>query len=174
MRRFFSTILSVTALAVGAAAAQAPVRQDPAEALNPGKMTVLDCLQILGGLNEIDSKRQVVINAGKPNEQVVELVYEFGNGRLRQDLARNIALLSIVQRDSEAARQKVFAEVAKGAPEIKPGTPEATEYDRQMRELTGRPCPIDGLIRIKASELKLDRNEIRAAPLAAIDKILDK
>jgi hypothetical protein len=176
----------ISAAIIPAVAAQAPVKQDPAEALNPAKTTLFDCLTILVGLNEIDGKRQIIVNAGKPNEQVVETVYEFGNGRLRQDIARNISLLSIVQRDQQQAAQKVLMEISGGKGELRPPPDSASaddkaeylrrtvEYDRQMKELTSRACPIDGLTRIKASELKLDKNEIRAGALAAIDKILDK
>jgi hypothetical protein len=160
MRRFFFTIL-FTGLTCGAIAAEAPA-------------TVLDCLTILQGLNEIDGKHPVIVNQGKPEEKVLDLPYEFGNGRLRGDIAHNIAVLTIVQRANGDAQQKIFADVAKGADKILPGTPEGTEYDRQMRQLTSAPCAIDGLTRIKASELKLDKNEIRAGALAAIDKIFDR
>lgn len=176
----------ISAAIIPAVAAQAPVMQDPTEALNPAKTTLLDCLTILSGLNEIDGKRQIVVLAGKPNEQVIETVYEFSNGRLRQDIARNISLLGIVQRDQQQAAQKVLMEVSGGKGELRPPPDTASageksdylrktlEYDRQMKELTSRPCPIDGLTRIKASELKLDKNEIRSVALSAIEKILDK
>lgn len=164
--------LAATMVTATAFAQQGPVKQDPAS--NPEKTTVFDCLVILNGLNEIDGKHDVVINAGKPNEQIAQLVYEFGNGRLRQDLARNITILTAIQRANDDTRQKIFAEVAKGAAEIKPGTPESTNYDSQMKQLTSAPCPIDNLVRIKTSDLKLDKNEIRAAALSAIDRILDR
>lgn len=160
-------------IATTAAAQKAPVKQDPAEAINPDKTTVLDCLLILGGLNEIDGKRQVVLNAGKPNQQVIETPYEFASGKLRFDIAKNIAALSTVQRRVEEARQKVFHEVAKEDTEIKPNTPKAVEYDQKVRQIGEQPCPIGELVRIKASDLKLDQNEIRAGALAAISRILD-
>ncbi|CAN7375491.1 hypothetical protein LJR220_003347 [Bradyrhizobium sp. LjRoot220] len=167
----------LVALTFPAIAAEAPASE---------KATVLDCLTILNGLEEIDGKRTMIVNQGKANEQVVELPFEFGNGRLRQDLARNIGILGIVRRDQQAAAQKVLMEISKGKGEIRPPEQSASaedkaeylrqtlEYDRQMRELTARPCPVDGLTRIKASELKLDRNEIRAGALSAVDRILDK
>ena len=173
MRRFFFTFVAAI-IATSAAAQQAPVKQDPVSAINPDKTTVLDCLTILGGLNEIDGKRPTVVNSGKANEQVIEIPYEFASGKLRLDLARNIAILTAVQRRVEEARQKVFHEVAKGDPEIKPGTEKGVEYDRKVRQISEQPCPITELVRIKAADLKLDRNEIRSAALAAIEKILDR
>jgi hypothetical protein len=173
MRRFFFTFLAVT-IATTAAAQKAPVKQDPAEAINPDRTTVLDCLLILGGLNEIDGKRQVVVNAGKANEQVIEAPYEFASGKLRLDLAKNISILSVIQRRVEEARQKLFAEVAKGDVEIKPNTEKGIEYDRRVRQIGEQPCPISELVRIKAADLKLDKNEIRSGALAAIEKILDR
>lgn len=174
MRRFFFTIFATAALATSAPAQQAPVKQDPDAAINPDKTTVFDCLVILGGLNEIDGKRPVVVNAGKPNEQTIETVYEFGSGKFRLDLGRNIAVLSAVQRRVDETRQKIFAEIAKGDTEIKPGSEKFAEFDRRMKEISLQPCPISELIRIKASDLKLDRNEIRSGALAAIEKILDR
>lgn len=172
MRRFFFTFFAA-ALATTAVAQQAPVKQDPAAAISPEKTTVLDCLLILGGLNEIDGKRQVVVGAGTPTEKIVEVPYEFASGKLRLDLARNIAILSAVQRGVDAARQKVFYEIARGDPEIKPNTEKAVEYDKKLRQIGEQPCPIGELVRIRASDLKLDKNEIKSGALAAIEKILD-
>lgn len=174
MRRSFFTFLTILIATTAAAAQQAPVKQDPAEAINPDRTTVLDCLLILGGLNEIDGKRQIVVNAGTANEKVIEAPYEFASGKLRLDLARNISILGAVQRRVEEARQKLFAEVAKGDVEIKPGTEKGAEYDRKVRQISEQPCPITELVRIKAADLKLDKNEIRSGALAAIEKILDR
>ncbi len=174
MRRLFFTTFAAVSLSTAAPAQQAPVKQDPAAAINPNKTTVFDCLVILGGLNEIDGKRPIVVNVGKPNEQVIETPYEFASGKLRLDLAKNIAILSAIQRRVEDARQKVFYEVAKGDPEIKPNTEKGVEYDRKVRQISEQPCPITELVRIKAADLKLDKNEIRSAALAAIEKILDR
>lgn len=186
MRRLFFTILFMAGITPAIATAQtkgdlkssagstAPqTRPDPAPAADAGeKMTVNDCLIILSGLNGLDG-RQVVTNAGKSNEQVATIPFEFGSSKLRLDIARNLSALSAIQRDGDQVRQKIFAEVSKGATEIKPGTAQAAEYDRQMRELTTRPCTVD-LARIKASDLKLDRNDIPGSILAALDRILDK
>lgn len=174
MRRLFFTILFTAFAGTAATGAEVQAKPDIPAALNPAGTTVFDCLTILHGLNEIDGRRQVIVSQGKPEEKVLDLPYEFGNGRLRGDIAHNIAVLGAVQRTYGDAQQKIQLDIAKGASKIDPGTPEAVEYDRQMRQLTSAPCAIDQLVRIKASELKLDKNEIRAGALAEIDKIFDR
>lgn len=145
----------------------------PAATPLPDTMNVADCLGILAGLNTIDSGRQVIINAGKPNEAVVSQPYEFGNAKLRLDIAHNISLLAAIQRDAQTTQQKIFAEVSKGSPEIKPGSAEAMDYDKQLKELTSRPCNVS-LAKIKDADLKLDKNEIPSSALALIDRIREK
>lgn len=165
-----SAVLMIIGLTAAAAAAQSPAKTDPPKP--PAELTLNDCLTLLPGLNGLDG-RTYVVNAGKATEQAVTLPYEFGNSRLRLDIARNIAQLVAVQRDADQVRQKIFMEVGKGAPEIKPGSPESVEYDRQLRELTARPCGVT-LARIKAKDLKLDKNEIPGSVIGALDKILDR
>lgn len=160
--KFFLTLVAAYSLLNGT----------PLLAEEPAPITINDCLTILSGLNSLDG-RMVVVNAGKPSEQVINQAYEFNNGALRGDIADNIAALTIVQRTAQEAQGKITLDIAKGDPEIKPGTPKALEYDRQLRELVARPCGIP-LKRVKTSDLKLDRNEIPASVLAAIDKIRDK
>lgn len=156
----------ITALAL---AALIPLQ---AHAQTTAPLTINDCLVILSGLNALDG-HQVIVNAGKANESTLQLPYEFGNGALRGDIADNIAALTIVQRTSQDAQSKIFYDVAKGETEIKPGTQQGIEYDKQLRELTARPCSAQ-LKKIKTSDLKLDKNEIPASVLAALDKIRDK
>lgn len=168
MRRFFFTFL-FTAAVTAAAAAEAPVKPTPG--LPDTGLTVNECLTILSGLNALDG-RQVVVSAGKPDEKVINLSYDFGNAKLRMDIAHDMAVLGAIQRDSQTAQQGIFLEVGKGA-DIKPGTPEYANYDKQLKDLVDRPCHA-ALARIKAADLKLDRNDIPGSVLAAIDKILDK
>lgn len=183
MRRFFFAILFMAGI-YPAFAAEAPVKQDPATALNPAKTTVLDCLTILNGLEEIDGLHPVVVNQGKPTEQVVNIPYEFANGALRKNMATDIRLLGVVRHDQQEASQKELMVISKGKGEIKepekPSAEEHAEYLRQtvafnerMKQLTSAACPLDGLARIKSGDLKPDKNEIRAGALSAIDKILD-
>lgn len=183
MKKFFC-IIAATAFTSGAVIAD-PAPNAKADKLAPSA-TIFDCLNILAGLQEIDGKHPVIVNAGKPNEAVIEMPYEFGNPRLRQDIGHDIAVLSDIQRSEQGVQQKILMEVSKGSGEIRdPGDKasqedrqkyqqQSVEYNLQMRELTGGACDISGLNHIRISDLKLDKNEIRGAALAAIDKILDK
>lgn len=172
MKRFVIAVTAFAFLIVPAFAQVAPVKQDVSSAMNPDKLTINDCLIVLNGLNALDG-HSVIINAGKPNETVITQSYEFGNGSLRGDIAENIALLTAIQKTSQEAQQKIFNDVAKGETEIKPGTPKAIEYDRQLKELIGRPC-LAPIKKIKFGDLKLDKNEIPSSVLATLDKIREK
>lgn len=165
--------IALTMMFASLAFAQAaPVKQEPSAAINPSGLTLNDCLTVLTGLNALDGY-QVVVNAGKPNEQVIVRSYEFSNGDLRGDIADNIATLTAIQKTAQEAQAQIFRDVAKGETEIKPGTPQVTEYDRQLKELTTRSCSAQ-LKKIKTSDLKLNKNEIPGSVLAALDKIREK
>lgn len=142
-----------------------------APAWSADALKLSECLAIMQGLNALDG-HPVVIASGKPNEQVINQPYEFGNAALRLDIAKNLSALGAVQRDAQSAQQKITAEISKGG-EIKPGSTENLALDRQLRELLDHPCDVE-LKRIKAADLKLDRNEIPGSVLAAIDPILDR
>lgn len=171
MRRFFFTVLFIAGISPAIATAQqAPVKSSPPTAAS--SLTINDCLLILSGLNAIDQHDVVVGN--KPNEQVYKQSYEYGSGSFRIALARNIGVLTVIQQAAQAAQQRIFGEVAKGATKIEPGTPEAIEYDKRLKELTGAPCSAD-IVRIKDSELmKVERNELPAWALSNLEKIRDK
>lgn len=164
MRRIFFAI-PFAVLATTALGADKPA------APPPSTLTVNDCLVILQGLNGLDL-HQVVVNQGKPNEQVAMIPFEFGSARLRLTIGHNLAELGAVQRDAQAAQQKIQAEIGKGG-EIKPGTPANLELDRQVRDLLTQPCRAS-IDHIQGADLKLDKNEIPGSVLGALDKILDR
>lgn len=169
MRRSF-LIVSLLALSIIPGFAQSKGATAP----NPDNMTLGDCLGILTGLQSIDNGRSVIIKIGTPQEQVVQQPFEFGSATLRLGIARNITTLSAIQKDAQVVQQKIFAEVAKGDSEIKPSdSARVAQYDKQLKELMARPCSVN-LVKIKDSDLKLDRNEIPANALALIDRIRDK
>jgi len=182
MRGFIFTTVAVAMIAAPAVCAQGPEqpkatphnldKASPAASGTPeAGLSINDCLIILQGLNGLDL-HQVVLNQGKPNEQIANLPYEFGSARLRLDIGRNIAELGAVQRAAQATQEKITAEIGKGE-EIKPGSKEATERDNQIRELLNQPCRAH-LEHIKAEQLRLEKNEIPSSILAALDKILDR
>lgn len=135
-------------------------------------ITVRDCLLILNGLSGLDGYN-VLINAGKPNEQVLTRAYEFNNAKLRRDIQTNIAALQVVQQATQKLNQDIFREVAKDSNEIKPDTPQYVEYTKRVSDGEGLPCTAQ-LVRININDLKLEKNEIPGSVLAALDKILDK
>lgn len=171
-------ILAAVLLSTSAFAAEAPVKPE----LPKSDMTIDECLVVLSGLESLDGY-QTVVNEGKPNVQVVNRSYVFGNGVLRADIAHDITALRDVRKAAQESQQGIFKEVAKGAPDI-PQTvagadgkehpnPLYAEYIRQLNQATGKPCSaIPTHISIK--DLKLETNEIPGSVLSALDKMLDK
>lgn len=176
MRCFFFTTILLTA-AIGAAhAAEAPITEKKI----PSSMTINDCLLILQGMQAIDE--HIVVVGKEPNQQLVKQSYEYGPGGFRLNfLARNIRMLTDLQQTAQAEQQKILRDILNKMPqkdgkaptEIQPGTDEATEYDKRLRELTGAPCLAD-LAHFKESDLKLDKNELPGSALANLEKIRDK
>lgn len=179
-------ILATLALAGTAAAAQAPVKQ--ADGPPQAGLTINDCLMILNGLTKLDEQRDVVVNRGKPNEQVVKEYYDFPAG-VQLDVSHNIALLTAVQREAQPTQQRIFYQIVRATPatpstkpgeppvpasSITPGSPQEEEFNAKMRELTDKPCSAQ-LARLRASDLLADgKNKIPTGTLALIDKILDR
>lgn len=178
MRRLIFTAITASLLASASFAKAADSPSAPTaprlsvlpEPTPPG-LTINDCLILLQGLNGLDL-HQVVLNAGKPNESIAQLPYDFQNATMRLKIGRNIAELGAVQREAQAVQEKITAEVSKGE-ELKPGSKEMAIRDGQIRDLLNQPCRAH-LERFNASDLRLDRNEIPSSILAALDKILDQ
>jgi hypothetical protein len=176
MRHLFFTIL-FTAVIGAASAAEAPVQKPAAP---QSSLTLNDCLLILQGLQAIDE--HIVIIGKEPNQQLVKQSYEYGPGGFRLNfLAHNIRVLTDLQQTAQAEQQKILRDILakmppkddKPATEIPPGTPDALEYDRRLRELTGAPC-IAELTHFREHDLKLEKNELPGSALANLDKIRDK
>lgn len=159
-----------------------------AEPPKPIPTTVADCMTILSGLEEIDAVHPMILNQGKPNEQVVPVPYEFSSVAVRRALAKDIRVLRVIREDHQKRSQKEMLAISSGKGEIRdtnkqPGEVwdrEHAEYLRQKNEFTSKmtamtseSCPIDGLDHIKSSDLKLEKNEIRGDPLASADKVID-
>lgn len=170
MKRLLSAV-AICFVTVSASAAQAPVKTDAAVP-EPSKLTISQCLQVLAGVRALDGF-QIVVNEGKPNVQIVTRAYSFGNGALREDIARDISALTAVQKTSQESQQSIFKEIAKDQTEIKPGTPDFAEYAKQITDATAKPCDAR-LTRIKIKDLKLDVNEIPGSDLSNLDPILDR
>jgi hypothetical protein len=165
-------LAATLALAIIAPAfsAEAPPAQTPepprtATVIPKPQFTLNECMTIQRGLKALDGN------------------YKFGNGALRGTLGQNQARLQEVATEIDQARQKIFAEIAKGAPEIKPTiqdenkkeqpNPDFVEYNKQLMALGESPCHAT-LIHFKRDDLKLDVNEIPGSALADVDRIMDK
>jgi hypothetical protein len=169
MRRFFFTILSI-ALATPAFAADPA----PTPKIAPPVLTVAQAIPLSTALRNLDGHMVVIKQNGADN--IVMIPWDFGSGSLRLRIANNLTILAAVEKSAEEGRQAIVREILKkaGGTEIKPGTPEREDFDRQYLELMGQPAPGGkDLARIKASELKLDRNDIPVTALSAMAPLLD-
>jgi hypothetical protein len=155
MRRFFFTIL-FAALPMAAHAAD--------------KLKVQDVISLSAALRNLDGHMVVV------KDTTIMIPWDFGSGSLRLRIANNISILDAAARTVEESRQAIVKEIAKkgNLTEIKPGTPEFDEFQKQYGEILASPAPgTQDLARIKASELRLDKNEIPVTVLSALKPIMD-
>lgn len=156
------------ALALAAALWGGPALAEPA-----GKITVAQGLSLLAGLRNLDG-HQVIVKQGA-NESVVMVPWDFASGSLRLRIANNISILAPTEKAADDSKTSIIKELTRGkAPSIQPGTPEADAFVAQYQDVLNGPAPgTQDLGRIKASELKLDKNEIGGTTLSALAPILD-
>lgn len=152
----------------------------PAIAGETGKITVQEAQQLSTALRNLDGHMVVVKQNGTDN--VIMQPWEFGSGSLRLRIANDIAIVDHSMKLIEEARvglvkeglKKVKARTGEDATDMKPGTPEYDEFQKQYADLIAQPAPgTQDLARIKASELKLDKNEIPGTVLTSLGPILD-
>ena len=173
--------LGITAVIITAALIFDLPSPAPARAQAQPPLTVAQALSLLAGLRNLDGHMIVAKQNGV--EGTLMVPWDFGSGTLRLKIASNIALLAADERAAEESRKAVVAEILKDMPadkdgrpatSILSGTPEAEAYLRQYGEILKSRAPSsDRLLRIKQSELKLDRNEIPVTALSALAPILD-
>lgn len=159
----FTTVVIFSLLMVACDAVRSSAR-----AAEPSKMTVGECLSVLAGLNGLDGKQELTKDGA-----AITTPYQFGSAKLRLAIQQNIARLTDLQRGVTQVQQDIFREVAGTATEIKPNTAEFVRYQKMILDAQQAPCNIE-LQRIKADDLKLDKNEIPGSVLGALDKILEK
>lgn len=164
MRRFFFKFVAATMIA----------GITPAIA-EPAAVTVGQALALITALKNLDGHMIVVKQNGADN--IVMTPWEFNNGKLRLRIKSDINILEGALKIAENARQDILKEALKkagNATELKPGTPEYDDYQKQYADMVAQPVPgAHDLSRIKASELNLDRNEIPGTVLSALSPILD-
>lgn len=134
---------------------------------------IADALSMLQAFRNLDG-RQVIVKVNGADTPVMT-PWDFASGTLRLRIARNISALAAVEKDVEETRQSIVKEILKGMPagsQITPGTPEFEVFSLQIADALKQPAAVT-LSRIKASELRLDKNEIPITALSALAPILD-
>ena len=165
--KFAVRIALVTAILLSPAVA--------AEKASPGnKLSVRDALSLLLALRNLDG-RAVVIDQGGQKTTVVQ-PWEFKSGVVRLRIATNLAALSNVERAADEARIGIVKQVRKKFNTEKiEGDPAAfEEFSRLYDDVLKSPAATGELARIKASDLKLDVNEISVTVLQALTPILEQ
>lgn len=170
MKKLICALAVLAAIALPAAAEQAPVKQLPVEAGENG-MSINDCLGILAGLNAIDAGARVIIAQGKPTESVETIRFKFPT-KVRDAISHNLFVLGQVQQEAQAANRRAQLEVGKGET-IKPGSREALEFDQRMADYTARPCKVE-LDHVRDADLDLEHNDVPSSIMALLTKIRDK
>lgn len=179
MRRFLFPIL-FAALATPALAADPVKAVPPPAALAPPALTIAQAIPLASALRNLDGHMVVIKQNGADN--IVMIPWDFGSGSLRLRIANNLTILASIEKSAEDTRQAIIKEILKKASaagkepvvEIKAGTPERDDFDRQFADMMAQPAPGGkDIAHIKASELKLDRNDIPVTALSAMSPILD-
>lgn len=161
--------LRLIAIAAAAALAWLPAAR-AAEPAPKATLTNAQALTLLMALRGLDS-RPVIVKTGT-NETTVPIPWEFGSAALRVRISKNVAALEPVEKNIETARNVTQREIGKGKP-IPRDTPEWETFVSQMTDLMAQPAGTLDLARIRASELKLDKNEIPGSTLAGLTPIFD-
>lgn len=137
-------------------------------------ITVAQTLSLLAALRNLDGHQVVVKNNGQ--DVVLMQPWDFGSGLLRLKIANDITIAASVEKGLDDARQSMIKEILKdkpGATSLVPDTPEMSKFAQQYSEALGATAAKQDYSRIKASELKLDKNEIPVTALSALQPILD-
>lgn len=169
--KLLSALIAFTLLASVVVLSTLPL---PALAQAKPKLTVAQGLSLLAGLKNLDGHVVIVKQGGV--ETPVLVPWEFGSGSLRLKISGNISILAVTEKAHNDARQAMIKEVLKasGKSTLEPGSEDEREAQRQYDEILAGPVQgSDDLARIKASELKLDKNEISVTALSALGPILD-
>ena len=139
------------------------------------KLTVAQTLSLLTALRNLDGHQVVVKNNGQ--DVIMMQPWDFGSGLLRLKIANDITIAAAVEKGLDDARLAIMKEILKDKPgttSLQPDTPEMAEFVKQYGEAISAPAKgVQDLAHIKASELKLDKNEIPVTALSALQPILD-
>lgn len=140
-----------------------------AHAADASKLTVAQALNLLTALRNLDGHLVIIKQNG--GEGTVMVPWEFGSGALRLAIAHDIDVLTPNEKALGEARRSILKELG----DIKPGSKEAEEFSRQIEQAMSTPAlGAAELTHIKASDLKLDKNEIPVTVLSALGPILEQ
>lgn len=144
---------------------------DPALAADKVKISFQDAIILNNALSALDGRERVVKDGER--ERVVSEPYDLGPG-LRAAIGKNLTRLKAPVEIYSNAEKGLRNEITKGGViEIKAGSPEVELFIQKRAELLKLEESIEPLIRIKRSELKLEKNPIPGTVLSAMDPILD-
>lgn len=157
-----SYAVSITAFVIAAASGA----DKPPAFSNAQALSMLQAHRVLDG-------RQVIVKQGDV-DIIVPQSWDFGSGTLRMRVARNITALVAVEKTLDDARIGIVKEIitTRGVKAILPGSLELDEFQRLYGAVLADGAQVD-LSRIKASELRLDKNELPVTALSALAPILD-
>lgn len=148
-------------------------------------LNVAQALSLLSALRNLDGHQVTVKNNGQ--DAVIMQPWDFGSGILRLKIANDITILAAVEKSADDARLAVIKEVIKNmapvvdkdgksipATKVTDSQAGLDDFSRQYADVLDQPAKgADDLARIKASDLKLERNEIPVTALSALAPILD-
>lgn len=167
-----------TALAIASIAFMSPAAANDAP-VKP--LTNADAISLISALRALDGHQQVVKLNGQ--DAVVIVPWEFKSAALRIKLSRDLDKLAPIEHSVNEGQNGIVRELLKTIPDnkdgIKPSSinqsmPQWVDYEKQYNEMLNAPALIDGdLFHFKASELKLDVNEIPGSTLAGLHPIMD-
>jgi hypothetical protein len=164
--------LALAAFPTWAAERAREPKERPSEA-DAAKVTVQQAIDLQTALRNLDGHLVIIKQNGQ--DGTVMVPWEFGDGRLRLRIANDLAIIDTAVKAANEAGKAVFQEVSKkfNVQELKAGTPERAEYDKLIAEISSAPAAgTQDLAKIKASELKLGKNEIAITVLEALGPIL--
>lgn len=169
---FFAAFLPAAALL---ASYSGPLRAEgpsPGQAPPAPSLSVRDAVSLVTALGNLDG--HMIVTKQNGQEQAIIVPWEFESGSLRLRIATDLTALKPVVAGADQTRQGIIKELLQKThgTEIRPGTVEYSEFEREYGQALDMPTGV-ALQRIKASELKLDKNEIPVTVLSALAPILD-
>jgi len=140
------------------------------------KIIIRDALALQTALQALDG-HQVIVKGPNGADAIVTLPWEFGDATLRLKIVNDLNIVVAAIKSAQQVQQALTKEATTKAEvtELKDLKPEdVVVFNKQIEDLMTQPAAgTQDLARIKASELKLGKNEIPGSILSALSPILD-